>query len=105
MGAHGSLRMRIRVLNTLHGFRFVSLSGVGQFLDALIALVRDYREPLGVARLPSAVGSQARVVSGLVRLPISIPRCHDEDLRGPSEWCASSASSGRAASAQYAGRP
>jgi hypothetical protein len=73
MGAHGSLRVLIRVLYTLHGFRFVALPGVGQFFDALIGLVRDPREPLRVARLPSAVGSQARVAIGLVRQPFPIP--------------------------------
>ena len=73
-----------RILHALHGLGFVVLPVVCQFFDAFSGLVRDRREPLRIARLSSAIGSDlARVVTESVRLGFLIEEFHDENLLYP----------------------
>jgi len=62
---HGSLRIVVGILDALYGLRLEGLPGLDELFDALVGLVHNGRKPLGVARLPSAVGSDLAMVGSV----------------------------------------
>ena len=69
LGMHGSLGMVGRILDTGDDIGLIRLPGLGQFLDALIALVCNGRQSLRIPRLSATVGSAlAGIVTELIQL-------------------------------------